>query len=65
MRLFGHYGTRKDEQVQDPYYGGQAGFEQNYKQVVAFTKRFLIEEFGADISLESSPPASGSASPAI
>lgn len=52
MRLFGHYGARKDEQVQDPYYGGQAGFEQNYRQVVAFTKRFLVEELGADPEIE-------------
>lgn len=52
MRLFGHYGARKDEQVQDPYYGGQSGFEQNYRQVVAFTKRFLVEELGADPEIE-------------
>lgn len=53
MRLFGYYGARKDEQVQDPYYG-QAGFEQNYRQVVAFTKRFLVEELGADPETEES-----------
>lgn len=52
MRLFGHYGSRKDEQVEDPYYGGQSGFEKNYKQIVDFTKRFLAEEFDADISTD-------------
>lgn len=52
VRLFGYYGARKDEQVEDPYYGGQAGFEKNYRQVVAFTKRFLVEELGADPEIE-------------
>ncbi|KAI5853158.1 phosphotyrosine protein phosphatase I superfamily [Morchella snyderi] len=53
VRLFGHYGSRRDEQVEDPYYGGQSGFEKNYKQIVDFTKRFLAEEFNADIPTDS------------
>lgn len=52
MRLFGYYSARRDEQVQDPYYGGQNGFEQNFRQVAAFTKRFLVEELGADPAIE-------------
>lgn len=69
MRLFGYYGSHKDEQVKDPYYGGQSGFERNYKQVVAFSKRFLVEEFAADPAIEEespmrSPAGSGSVSPA-
>lgn len=37
MQLFGDYapGNRKGEIVEDPYYGGDSGFEENFKQVVS------------------------------
>ena len=47
--LFGNFGDNKREQVQDPYYGGQAGFDRNYLQIVRFTKGFLREVFGAEV----------------
>ncbi|PUU74976.1 phosphotyrosine protein phosphatase I superfamily [Tuber borchii] len=48
VMLFGNFGDNKREQVQDPYYGGQAGFDKNYLQIVRFTKGFLREVFGAE-----------------
>jgi len=49
VMLFGNFGDNKREQVQDPYYGGQAGFDRNYLQIVRFTKGFLREVFGAEV----------------
>ena len=33
--LFGDFGANKGEEVADPYYGGQSGFEKNFEQVVS------------------------------
>ncbi|KAL7270269.1 Low molecular weight phosphotyrosine protein phosphatase [Rhizina undulata] len=49
VKLFGHFSEKYGEQVQDPYYGGQAGFEKNFNQIVRFTKGFLREVFQADV----------------
>jgi len=49
VMLFGDFGETKGEQVQDPYYGGQAGFDKNYNQIVEFTKGFLRRVFNAEI----------------
>jgi low molecular weight phosphotyrosine protein phosphatase len=48
--LFGDFGETKGEQVRDPYYGGQAGFDRNYNQIVEFSKGFLRKVFDAEIS---------------
>jgi low molecular weight phosphotyrosine protein phosphatase len=44
--LFGEFGGtmgrgRKGEEVEDPYYGGNEGFETAYEQVDRFSKAFL------------------------
>lgn len=39
--LFGDYGSRKGEQVIDPWYGDRDGFETAYEQVVRFSDGFL------------------------
>ncbi|KAL9617284.1 MAG: hypothetical protein Q9160_007911 [Pyrenula sp. 1 TL-2023] len=42
VELFGKYGGRtKEEQVEDPYYGGDTGFDDVYEQVVRFSHGFL------------------------
>lgn len=42
VMLFGEYsGSGKAEVVQDPYYGGQQGFETAYAQCLRFSKNFL------------------------
>lgn len=42
LMLFGEYsGTGKAEIVNDPYYGGQDGFETAYEQCSRFTTNFL------------------------
>lgn len=42
VELFGKYGGRsKDEQVEDPYYGGDRGFDDVYEQVARFSEGFL------------------------
>ncbi|KAF7547396.1 hypothetical protein G7046_g9016 [Stylonectria norvegica] len=44
VMLFGEYGGRKRaEIVNDPYYGGAAGFEKAFEQCERFTKNFLAE----------------------
>jgi low molecular weight phosphotyrosine protein phosphatase len=44
VMLFGEYsGSGKAEVVQDPYYGGQQGFETAYTQCLRFSKNFLNE----------------------
>jgi len=47
VMLFGDFGNNKGEQVADPYYGGQSGFDTNFKQVVDFSKGFLRQTLGA------------------
>lgn len=47
VRLYGEFGGKsKDEEVQDPYYGGRNGFETAFEQVTRFGKGLLkhIEE---------------------
>lgn len=43
IQLFGDYkgNTDFDRIVNDPYYGGDAGFETNFQQVLAFSKNLL------------------------
>lgn len=44
VMLFGEFsGRSKGEQVGDPYYGADGGFEKVYEQVARFSKRFLRE----------------------
>lgn len=46
VMMFGEYaGTGKAEVVEDPYYGGNAGFEKAYEQATRFSKNFLHEVF--------------------
>lgn len=46
VQLFGDYsGTGKFEIVEDPYFGGQQGFETAYDQAVRFSTNFLKEVF--------------------
>lgn len=46
LMLFGEYaGKKKAEEVDDPYYGGQEGFEAAYEQCTRFTRNFLREVF--------------------
>lgn len=46
VMLFGEYsGTGKVEIVNDPYYGGQGGFEKAYEQATRFGTNFLREVF--------------------
>jgi len=49
VSLFGDYGGRKGEQIQDPYYGALDGFEIAYEQVVRFTNGFLKEVLEVDM----------------
>lgn len=44
VMLFGEYGGGgRAEEVQDPYYGGEAGFDTAYEQVRRFSNNFLAE----------------------
>ncbi|KAH6656109.1 phosphotyrosine protein phosphatase I superfamily [Truncatella angustata] len=46
IMLFGEYsGSGKAEIVQDPYYGGQQGFETAYAQCQRYSKNFLKDVF--------------------
>jgi low molecular weight phosphotyrosine protein phosphatase len=46
IMLFGEFsGKLRAEQVGDPYYGEDDGFEEVYEQVSRFSKRFLQEVF--------------------
>lgn len=46
VMLFGEYsGSKSKEIVEDPYYGGQEGFETAYEQCLRFSKNFLKEAF--------------------
>lgn len=47
VMLFGEYsGTSKVEIVNDPYYGGGAGFKKAYEQCKRFSQNFLDEVLG-------------------
>ena len=41
LSLFGDFGGRKGEEVQDPYYGGGKGFEVAFEQLERFGKGLL------------------------
>lgn len=41
MGLFGDFGGRKGEEVEDPYYGGGKGFEVAFEQLDRFGKGLL------------------------
>ncbi|KAK3996664.1 Low molecular weight phosphotyrosine protein phosphatase [Cladorrhinum sp. PSN332] len=46
LMLFGEYsGTSKAEVINDPYYGGNLGFEKAYEQATRFSTNFLKEVF--------------------
>jgi low molecular weight phosphotyrosine protein phosphatase len=45
VMLFGEYSGGKVEIVEDPYYGGQHGFDKAYKQCLRFTNNFLKDVF--------------------
>ncbi|KAK4188061.1 putative low molecular weight phosphotyrosine protein phosphatase [Podospora australis] len=46
VMLFGEYsGTGKAEVINDPYYGGNQGFEKAYEQATRFSTNFLKEVF--------------------
>lgn len=46
VMLFGDFGGRKGEEVDDPYYGANDGFGIAYEQMVRFSKGFLKEVLG-------------------
>jgi len=47
VSLFGAFGDGKP--IADPYYGGQSGFEDCYKQCVAYSQGLLKSIYGDDI----------------
>ncbi|KAL9114643.1 MAG: hypothetical protein Q9227_001321 [Pyrenula ochraceoflavens] len=55
VEMFGKYGgRRKDEQVIDPYYGEDDGFDQVYEQAVRFSQGFLQHLEGKYANLKDS-----------
>ena len=46
--LFGEYSGGKVEEIEDPYYDGQEGFEKAYEQAVRFSRGFLEEVRGKE-----------------
>ncbi len=46
LMLFGDFGGRKGEEVVDPYYGADDGFEVAFEQMGRFSKGFLEEVVG-------------------
>jgi len=50
VMLFGYFdGKKRDEIVEDPYYGGNSGFTENFAQVVRFSKNFVREVLQVEI----------------
>jgi low molecular weight phosphotyrosine protein phosphatase len=47
VMLFGVYSGGAEEEVDDPYYGGQEGFQTAYDQAVRFSTNFLDSLKGA------------------
>ncbi|KAI9246851.1 phosphotyrosine protein phosphatase I superfamily [Sporodiniella umbellata] len=41
VKLFGEYDPKGELIIEDPYYGGDEGFEHNFKQVVRASEGFL------------------------
>jgi low molecular weight phosphotyrosine protein phosphatase len=55
VMLFGEYsGKRRAEEVGDPYYGADDGFEEVYEQVARFSRNFLAQEVDNDSTQGSS-----------
>jgi protein-tyrosine-phosphatase len=49
--LFGHFdGKNRKEIVDDPYYGGKEGFQENFEQVTRFSKNFVREVLGVEVA---------------
>lgn len=49
VMLFGEFsGTGKAEIVNDPYYGGDAGFKKAFEQCSRFAENFLREAVGGE-----------------
>ncbi|KAI5811629.1 phosphotyrosine protein phosphatase I superfamily [Peziza echinospora] len=48
VMLFGDFSKKKGELVVDPYHGGKSDFEENFRQVVRFSKGFLKEVLNVD-----------------
>lgn len=49
VMLYGEYsGSGKAEIVEDPYYGGKAGFTKAYEQCTRFAKNFLHDVVDAN-----------------
>ena len=46
LMLFGDFGGTEGEEVVDPYYGAQDGFEIAYEQMVRFSQGFLKDVLG-------------------
>ena len=50
VMLFGHFdGKDRREIVEDPYYGGTAGFTTNFNQIIRLTKNFVREVLAEDV----------------
>jgi len=50
VMMFGDFGgKKKGEEVVDPYYGADRGFEEVYEQVTRFSKKFLEEVVDKEI----------------
>jgi low molecular weight phosphotyrosine protein phosphatase len=46
VMLFGEYsGSKRVEEIDDPYYGARDGFETAYEQATRFSKNFLKDVF--------------------
>ena len=48
VALFGDYGGSEGEEVVDPYYGGDRGFDTAYEQMVRFSRGFMREVLGVE-----------------
>lgn len=46
IALFGSFGD--DRPISDPYYGGQSGFDECFRQCVQYSRGFLREVYGAE-----------------
>lgn len=46
VQLWGEYsGSRRAEEIDDPYYGGREGFSTAYEQCTRFSRNFLKDIF--------------------
>jgi low molecular weight phosphotyrosine protein phosphatase len=49
VMLFGEFGGREREEIDDPYYGEGEGFEIAYEQCVRFSKGFMKDVLSAEV----------------